>query len=235
MLTAKLLALMLPFTWHALVAGEDVPRAIAPAQVRAATVLVRNRDKESTGSGVLVARGDGYVYVLTANHVVEGSDRLSVVTFTADEPPREQHTFAVVSVIARNSEADLAVLRFATRLELAAPLPLADAGNLPAVNDLKANYLGCAAGQPPRSQHAVITAAKRIRRGPAGSTCLAWELESKVATGISGGPLLTTSGHILGISSGNGDGRAYFTHLEEIHAFLKKVDLGKARLPTPQP
>jgi S1-C subfamily serine protease len=63
--------------------SQDFP---GEAQVQAVTATVRvgNLSRDVEGSGVLLKRNGPLVYVLTANHVVDGSRRLEVTTFSTD-------------------------------------------------------------------------------------------------------------------------------------------------------
>ena len=37
--------------------------------------------------------------------------------------------------------------------------------------------------------------------------------------------MLDRSGRLVGVASGLGDGKGYYTHVEEVHAFLKRNGL----------
>ena len=76
-----------------------------------ATVRVVNVTQSSEGSGVLLKHAGPLVYILTANHVVNGAKQVEVATFTADSHPKAAAVYRKVEVIAQSAEADLAVLR----------------------------------------------------------------------------------------------------------------------------
>jgi hypothetical protein len=54
---------------------------------------------------------------------------------------------------------------------------------------------------------------------------LCWQTEKTPARGRSGGPLLDRRGLLIGLDSGAGDGKGYYVHVEELHAFLKRNGL----------
>src|SRR5205823_3954013 len=58
-----------------------------PDESLARQACVRVRSAERFGSGAVVARRDGYLYVLTANHVVANVHDIQVHTFPAGDKP----------------------------------------------------------------------------------------------------------------------------------------------------
>jgi len=55
-----------------------------------ATVRIQNKTQNSEGSGVIVRPQGGFVYVLTAAHLVEGVETVSIATYSAGSYPNAQ-------------------------------------------------------------------------------------------------------------------------------------------------
>ena len=51
-----------------------------------------------------------FVYVLTANHVTDRTDRVEVAVFTAESHPRPANVYRSCEVVARSVEGDLALV-----------------------------------------------------------------------------------------------------------------------------
>ena len=94
--------------------SKDFPKE---TQVKALTATVRvvNGAKGGEGSGALVHKSGPFLYVLTAAHVVAGAKKVEVVTFTTASHPKAAAVYRGAEVLAQSAEADLAVLRIATR------------------------------------------------------------------------------------------------------------------------
>jgi hypothetical protein len=204
--------------------SKDFPR---DAQVRAVTATVRvfNAAKEVGGSGALIGRNGPLVYVLTANHVVDGAKRLEVSTFTADSYPRAAAVYRAAEVIAQSAEADLAVLRLTTRDELPGSVLVCPPARLPEGKEFVALSAGCDRRPAPDCALEDVKGKRRVRRPGAARGVLCWETARAPAMGRSGGPLLDVRGYLIGVDSGAGDGKGYYTHAEEIHTFLRRNGL----------
>jgi trypsin len=64
-----------------------------------------------------------------------------------------------------------------------------------------------------------------VRKPGANTSVLCWETAKTPAKGRSGGPLVDRRGYLIGVDSGAGDGKGYYIHIEEVHAFLKRNGL----------
>ncbi len=204
--------------------SKDFPKDV---QVRAvtATVRVQNPATETQGSGVLLRRSGPHLYLLTAAHVVGDAARVEVATFTADSFPKPAAVYRSAEVVARAAESDLAVVRVATRDALPGSLPLCPASDLPTGKDLPALSVGCVAERGPSCLVETLRGVRRLRKPGAEASVRCWEAGRAGTKGRSGGPLLDRRGRVLGLASGSGDGKAYYTHRDEILTFLRKNGL----------
>jgi S1-C subfamily serine protease len=204
--------------------SKDFPKE---AQVRAVTATVRvvNAAKGAEGSGALLKRNGPLVYVLTAHHVVDGAKRVEVATFSAESHPRAVAVYRAAEVIAQSAEADLAVLRFTTRDEMLGSMTVCPPSKVPEGKDFAALSVGCGGGGAPAAALEDVKARRRVRKPGADAAVICWETARTPAKGRSGGPLLDRRGYLIGVDSGAGDGKGYYTHVEEVHTFLKRNGL----------
>jgi S1-C subfamily serine protease len=205
------------------VESEDFPADVQAACLQA-TVKVVNVTQGREGSGVVVKQQDQLVYVLTANHVVEKAEKLEVHVFSPKSYPKAAATYDGARVFAQAKEPDLAVLVFATRDTVPGVARLCTAKQVPTGTDFPGLTVGCSGGKAPTCATETVKGKKVIRRPGEGDTT-AWELATPSAKGRSGGPLFDKRGLVIGIASGIGDGKGYYSHPEEIHRFLKRNDL----------
>ena len=195
------------------------------AKALAATVRVHDRSRNVDGTGVIVGINDQGTYVLTAAHLIERVDQIEVQTFTDKSYPQAAESFAKVELAAKSdSLRDLAVLRLPPK-KGPGVLRLAPGGHALPKPPFKGLVLGCTANKAPKAHLDEVVAARKARREPAQEPVLYWEVAAKQTPGQSGGPLIDRDGWVVGICSGNNKEKAYFCHLEEIHAFLKAHEL----------
>jgi S1-C subfamily serine protease len=200
--------------------SKDFPK---DAQVRALTAGVRvvNTTGDVTGSGVLLKRSGPVVYVLTAAHVVAGAKKLEVATFSADSYPKPAAVYGSVEVIATSKELDLAVIRWTTRDAMPGVMEVCPVGKVPEGKNFAALSVGCADGGAPTCVLETVKAKKKVQKRADEDKVPCWETAAAPGKGRSGGPLLDTRGYLIGVDSGAGDGKGYYTHIEAIQSFLK--------------
>ncbi len=200
--------------------SKDFTKPVQQAAVTA-TVRVANVSAGSDGSGVLLHREGPYAYVLTANHVVDKAKQLNIYVFSAASYPKEAKVYKGAVVLARDARTDLAVLRVATRdtLPVAALCPLKQA---PVGKGFAVLAVGCRLGGEPQPLLDVVQAVPMIRRPGAAEAVQSWETAKAQVRGRSGGPLFDRQGRVIGVASGTSAGKGYYTHLREIHDFLKR-------------
>lgn len=198
-------------------ASEDFPKQ-AQLQAICATVAVTNSATKITGSGVVVHREDGSLYLLTAHHVVKDAEEVDVALFTEKSYPQPAKTYGA-SVLASDPKQDLAVLRV-LGVGAGVVAPIAKTEQAHKSKAFRALTVGCTNGPQPRPGLNTVLGKKTVRRmGEETSTF--WQLKSPIAPGGSGGPLLDRSGRLIGIVSFSGEGHAYCATIEGIHDLLR--------------
>jgi S1-C subfamily serine protease len=177
------------------------------------------------GTGVTVAVKDGAAYVLTAAHVVSGSPGFEVRYFDRASYPIRAKSFDRVSVLVRDSDADLALLKVETGSWPVPVLKVSGPGRRPKDFPAPALSVGCTnEGAPTCSAESIR--AKRLVRRPGNEIAFFWETIAAPQPGRSGGPLVATDGRVIGICSAAQDGAGYYVHLDEILARLKEAGYG---------
>ena len=197
----------------------------------ASTVRIHSNHGRFIGSGAIVARRDPFVYVLTAYHVAPPAQRVEVHTFSGKTYPQPSGVYEWASVIASSESADLALLRFSTRDPVPEPLRIATLEELPSQTPFPVLAIGSdGAGSAPSCVGSEVLSTQRVRRTASSSSVTVWEVAKESTEGWSGGPLVDQGGRLLGVASGNSDGKGYFCHARQIHRFLQQHGLqGLAR------
>jgi S1-C subfamily serine protease/protein-disulfide isomerase len=209
-----------------------------------ATVQVVNVSNGDQGSGVMVAKSGSTVYMLTADHLL-GSSRPSADYRTAADQNDRLEVRAVsaagnasvvyrsVRVVARASDADLAVLSFTTRRDVRAPLRICPSQRIPDTETFAVLSAGWSGGGP-TSAVGKVTSKKLVRKRSKSAATLVWELNRPSKPGQSGGALVDQEGHVVGVASGNSGGHGYFCHTESIHRLLDENGLNWLCSETPE-
>ncbi len=145
----------------------------------------KNYRQKSLGSGFIIDK-DGYI--LTNNHVVEGTDEITVKL--------SDDTRISAKIVGRDPKSDLALIKIDTDHPLK-PLPLGDS------DKLEVGDWVIAIGNPfglGNTVTAGIVSAKYRHIG-AGSYDNFIQTDAPINPGNSGGPLLNTSGEVIGINT----------------------------------
>ena len=152
-----------------------------------------NLVEASEGSGVIYNKSGDSAYVVTNNHVVEGSDSLEVVMSDGTKVKGE--------LMGTDSVTDLAVIKIASeKVEEVATFGDSSA--------LKVGEPAIAIGSPLGSQYAnsvtsgIISSVDRpISDSASGVNISAIQTDAAINPGNSGGPLVNISGQVIGINS----------------------------------
>jgi S1-C subfamily serine protease len=208
--------------WSA--AYADVPSAFAPEQrqaVLAATVRIIGTKPDRVGSGVAIGLKDEFCYVLTARHVVDQCLQLDV--YAHDD--MKVVKFDQVTIVADLPESDLALVRFVAGNARIACLPLAK--RKPVLDKFPFAVLNAGwqkADGPTCFEDTTLARVLLLQKewGDTKAKAFFWRTQSISEEGRSGGPLVNRDGRVIGICSGNQDGKGYFTDLDEIHYLIRK-------------
>lgn len=185
-----------------------------------ACVRVTNPSDRAAGSGVVFAVRGTFVYALTAAHIVKNARTVEVQTFSKESYPNPSGTYSWSAVVAVSAVSDIAVVRFSARESAPQPLKMASLSAVSTASDACITC-GCdAVDSPPSCQSNEILSSKRWKRSASDPDSLMWETQRASKEGRSGGPLLNSQLSILGIASGNSDGKGYFSHAKEVYRLL---------------
>jgi S1-C subfamily serine protease len=185
---------------------------------RQACVRITETASGRSGSGAIVGRRDGSIYILTAAHVIAKAKEIRVVPFPASDYPKPDKTLNDAIVLIESAGPDLALIRVPDReLKLT---PMSFAIKTEAAGAFTGIAVGCDAAGIPDARSEKI-AGKRLLKRKNGDSVFAWETEKRPDHGRSGGPLLDEQGRLLGICLGTQDDKGYYCHTDEIRAVLK--------------
>jgi hypothetical protein len=176
------------------------------------------------GSGVIVAVTREGFEVLTACHVVNGKNKLTVVAFYEIGGETERFEYRNVSILNCDKNSDLARLlvvtsdppkRFVRIMQTPAePIsPVVD-------NGLAAWGLSWSDNGTPVPKPCRVKSHVTAQRVPGGRPIGYWVLNEPSVPGMSGGPLLNQDGFLIGIASGNSSGAAYYLDEFEISLLM---------------
>lgn len=196
----------------------------AEAQWRAisATPRVVVGNKKFFGTAVVVGHRDGFAYLLTAAHVVDGVENLEFHFFTRASGHEPARKLKGGEVVLRSEKPDFALVRLKVEGARLPELPLAGPGQRPKRFPFAAVSVGCPFGGRPQAKMEEITA-KLLKRFGETPEAFFWRTDDRPDKGRSGGPLLDANGRVIGLCAATQDEKGYFTHLDEILAGLKKA------------
>ena len=201
--------------------SSDFPKQL---QLRAltATVRVQNPLRKTEGSGVIVGKTGNLLYILTAQHIVKDGETVEIALYSEKTYPKIDQLYRNGRVVAQTADLrDLALVRVPTEEMSPGVLQLCPLADIPKTDGFSSLAVGCALGQAPTTQIGTVQK-RKVRQSAKGDSAYFWEWPTEMTRGRSGGPLLDKRGYVIGICSGNSNGKGYFTHAEEIHGFLKK-------------
>jgi len=151
----------------------------------------REYRSRSMGSGIIVRHSGDVYYVLTNNHVIEGTDEIVVTTRDGKEYQAE--------AVGTDSRRDLAIISFRT----SDAFTTADLGDS---DNVKVGDWAIAMGNPLGEQFAfsvtmgIVSAVGRTG-GPSGNINDFIQTDASINQGNSGGPLVNIRGEVIGINT----------------------------------
>lgn len=143
------------------------------------------------GSGVIYKKSGSLAYIVTNNHVVDGSSALQVILSNGKKVDAK--------LVGKDAATDLAVLKISAQ----GITNVAEFGNS---NQIKAGQDVLAIGSPMGSEYAntvtkgIISATKRTLKSE-GSLTPVIQTDAAINSGNSGGPLINDAGQVIGINS----------------------------------
>lgn len=163
-----------------------VLQTITPSVV---TIISNLADGQATGTGVVIS-SDGEI--LTNAHVVEDADSVSVMFVDSLNPVSAQ-------VLAIDMGNDLALLR----VDLSGLLPVvfADATSIDIGDDVVAVGFALNLDGGPTVTRGIVSALNRTITSGDGALDGLIQTDTAISSGNSGGPLLNTSGQVIGINT----------------------------------
>lgn len=170
----------------------DIVKRISPAVV-AVTNYDAKGEADALGSGVIVSpNGD----ILTNNHVISGASKLTVTLADGREIPAKS--------LGGDPGLDIAILKINTT-----GLPAASLGDS---DELQVGQIAIAIGNPYGFERTVTVGVVSAlgRNIPGGGLSLSnlIETDARIYPGNSGGPLLDSSGRVIGVTTAVVGGRA---------------------------
>ena len=217
-----------------LLAASPVPQELQSDvldKVKNATVyvVVEKGRSRGVGTGFLFMKREMTGYVITCEHVVGQSQSVKVVFWSGTSLERSYPA----EVVASDASRDLACLVLKDVKDL--PIPL-DLGIKTGVKETETVFAAgfpfgkaLAAGDKNPEISVSKSSISSIRKNTDGDI-VAVQMSGEVNPGNSGGPLVTTTGMVVGViaSKVGGTGTAFAVPAEEIQTFLR----GRARLGT---
>ncbi|WP_062530933.1 S1C family serine protease [Demequina rhizosphaerae] len=172
---------------------ENTVAAIASAVMPSVVSIenIQNGQEAAEGSGFVI-REDGYL--LTNNHVVEGSDNDTVTVVMSDGTEYDG------AVVGATADYDLAVVKIDK--DGLTPLVLGDSDELVVGDDVIA--VGSPLGLESTVTTGIVSALHRpVTAGDTSSTAFidAIQTDAAINPGNSGGPLINSAGEVIGINS----------------------------------
>lgn len=158
----------------------------------------KNLELAGSGSGVVYKNEDGSAYLVTNNHVVDGAEKLSVITSGGEEVDAE--------LVGTDVYTDLAVLKI-DGSKVKAKVDFANS------DELKVGSLAIAIGSPLDNQFSssvtqgIVSGLNRVlpvdvnQDGENDWEEMLIQTDAAINPGNSGGPLLNKNGQLIGINS----------------------------------
>ncbi len=152
--------------------------------------------EQGVGSGFVYDKQDGYYYAVTNNHVIEGSDEISVIT--TESSLRDELIDA--EIVGYNPQYDIAVIRFQTNMNMPI-MEFADSDEIYPGDNVYA--IGSPFGKEFQSSitSGIISAPIRRFTDASGVVFDYIQTDAAINPGNSGGPLIDQHGQVVGMNT----------------------------------
>lgn len=199
--------------WRPADSTEVIPLDDAVRQVAEAVVLVRS--KVGLGSGFVIHE-EGYL--VTNDHVIEGSNELTVIVFRQATDGLEKAEYKKVRIVATAELLDLALLKMETDGEKFVTVPLGDS------HAVRQGEPVFAVGNPMGLERSLSEGIVGLRsRLLSGQSYV--QTTAALSPGNSGGPLFDRRGAVIGVNSlkivaAGAEGLSFSIPINRVMAFL---------------
>ena len=184
-------------------AAQSVPQVVIDAREQVYRIVCKDEKGTYSGSGFVVAANELEAYIATNYHVVEGArtDTIALVLRDGDELRAE--------IVGYDEDADVCLLKTASPLQGAKPLPLSDGAAIevgsavyalgfPGAGDMLLDDYAYAADEITLTD-GIVSAIKHVTVDTSEITLL--QMSATINSGSSGGPLMNSVGKAVGINT----------------------------------
>jgi serine protease Do len=173
-------------------AFEKVKPAVVTISTKSiqSTMGAYSQEVEGLGSGFIINE-DGYI--LTNNHVVEGSTDVKVLLSDGNE--------VSAKVVNKDADQDLAMVKLADGTKVPGVAELGDSDALYPGEDVIAIGTPLSKTFAQTMTKGIVSAVNRQVQSESGSTINVIQTDAAINAGNSGGPLVNTKGQVIGINS----------------------------------
>ena len=186
----------------------------------AATVKMSTGDR-GRATAFVVGRKNDSLYLLTADHAVDGATLGTTRFEFAGAKGKEKLSLRGAKAVVRRPISDLALLEIPIdKAESVSMLALLPPGTHPKKFPFTGYSLGYSDGGDASLQRETLLG-KRLAVRREDDVAFFWQAEQAQARGRSGGPLVDSEGRVIGVCAATSLGKGYYVHLSEIHAALK--------------
>jgi S1-C subfamily serine protease len=228
----SLVALALPVA-----ADDGLPAAVVEAVKKASVFIkVEGEGWGASGSGFVVGGDDKALHVATNHHVIDtgGKPGKATITVVFDSGTKTERSFTA-TVVASDSERDLAVLRLSGVKSPPAPIVLSDSAKL--TETMPVYSFGFPFGKALAEDKGspAVTVGKAsvssLRNGPDGDLATI-QIDGNLNPGNSGGPVVDTKGKLVGVAVATlreGQGIGFIVPAQELGQMMQGR-VGRLRL-----
>ena len=200
-------------------ADDEISKHVSQCSVRVLDGAFGTTKDSTRGMGIVldVDVGTDSFDVLSADHVIEGLDMITVEWLLADEASGTLSTIrSTATPVRRDRDLDLCLLRVFSSVLPEDSFTLMDHADL----DMKVGLAVDGTDDQFQVSPVSLLKTKTAKRATGVRAIKYWVAESPLKLGMSGGALTDDDGRLIGIASGNSDRFGYYVHIENVFDFL---------------